>query len=166
MQPPWPGCELPQLECVHPVTHVATNCGGLAEFGNVVVRPNTGRVAREPGAAADSPPAVRCHICVDLCGLEMRDAGGAPAPVDPDGWMIIWHKELLFTDDTAHFQQIAMYSQVQRRQAKAVETIERASVHLQSAVDEARAAVAVASADVRRCQQDVQQSMHLAILTC
>jgi hypothetical protein len=112
-RPAWPGCELPQLvTAAGAAARVPVSTGGLAAFGDVSAAEGSGWLVPDPDGADGAAAAVTCRIKVQLKGVVL---GGDEQAAK--GWVVIWEKEMLFSDDSQHLANVAMMSQAQRKHA-------------------------------------------------
>lgn len=113
-EPTWPGCELPQLALPSgQLPHLQLTGEGLARFGDVSVVRGSGKVAPDPAGDSAAAAAVTLHIAVQLRQVQL--AGAEQHALAEGGWLTVWEKEIVFSDDGQFAERVALMSQVQRK---------------------------------------------------
>jgi hypothetical protein len=114
--PSWPGCVLPTLVTTFdapPLLPVSVD--GSIAFGDVVVATGTGRVTPDPSAGPGATAVLNCRVKVQLRRVDLGDAGAESSR--EGGWLTVWEKEILFSDDASHLTKVAVMSQAQQKYA-------------------------------------------------
>ena len=96
---------------------------GLARFGDVSVAQGTGKLVPDPAGSDATAPAITLRIAVQLRQVPL--AGAEQHPLAEGGWLTVWEKEIVFSDDGPYAARVAAMSQMQRKHVADVQVWRR-----------------------------------------